>query len=141
MYQEIETAIVQRLLPLEVSLAAKIMPFDAIELSQPQHDRTVFVGYNSSVFSRPLYFEGMVQQETLNIEVLIAILDIRTHGTAYPLIEAVKQSLIGFKPIEVAVSELYLVTQKFDRITPNGIWTYTQMFRMAIESRQSENFV
>lgn len=138
---DIEDAIIAKLEPLRTQNNCAITKLDKQALSRPRSGNEVFVNYEGRNSGDPEYLdEPIFQFDELEFEVMTSVMELRTHETAYPILEKVRALLTGFKPVG-CVRPLVMLGREtlIKKFIDEGIWAYSQKFRMTVEFTQTEN--
>lgn len=130
----LESAILQRLQPLGIQFNVGIEELTAYSLKRVIQHHQVYVNYSNRDFEYLNYTDiPTVQDITFNI--YVRFLDLRSHDSAYPLLDAIVDRLRQFEPDEVQVIQpLSIKSEKFlADMVDDGIWIYQQVWTIQIQ--------
>lgn len=135
-YDELETAIVERLQTVATALNVQIVELAENQgaYAKPFETARVTVAYNGSVFNGGRYGSNVptmsvdtsTQEEDIEFVLSIQSRKLRGNGHGvYNLMEQIRLRLLGFEPMNL--DKLKLIEQKFEEYAEN-VWTYTQKY-------------
>lgn len=134
--QAVEEAILTQLKPSVPTVQVLAFPNDPTELGHPVVGKQIYVGFKSKSMSKPStgLIGGRVkpQECTLQYELILRMADLRSHQSSYPVLDAIEQSLIGFRPDigterHLLTSPLYGIENGFVDFG-TGLWVYSMTF-------------
>lgn len=121
MIQEIETAIVERLVQALPKLRVEPFPDDPDKYTLRHAHGAVLVGYRGGVYGAEEAGGPVVQPRRMEFDMTVLTRNLRDHGGAYGHVDAVRIALTGFRPAGwrkmVAVRERFLALR-------DGVWRY-----------------
>ena len=121
----IEQAFTVRLMAEIDGLAVEAFP-DRPEAYVLKHAKgALLVRYATSGFSAPEPTDVVVQTQTVTVEVVTLVRELRSHEGLYPALEAVRRALTGFR-IE-GCGAAYPTKEEFVDYAA-GVWTYRTLF-------------
>jgi hypothetical protein len=134
--QEIEQAIVEVLISTFPDIQISAFPNDPAELGLPVSTKQIYVGFKSKSLQNPntSMIGGRVppQRATLQYELILRLWDLRNQKANYPVMEAIEQVLIGYRPdigtnCHLLTSALYGTDSGFVDFGA-GLWLYSMTF-------------
>lgn len=122
-YTALEQNIVSRLAPLLAEeYEVEILPETLAAFKKPFEKARVLVGYAGSKFAKPQSVNEISQEETVTV---LCYLQARTRAALNPLVERLKDLLLGFSPPNG--KRMYLVDIDFDKYEEN-VWHWNVSF-------------
>ena len=143
----IESAIVTQLRSALPDIHVLPFPNDPAELGRAVNARQIYVGFKSRSLDNPntSLIGGRVppQRSVLQYELILRMQDLRSHQVTYPVMEAIEQALIGFRPNigtdgHLLTTALYGTDSGFVDFGA-GLWLYSMTFAVgAIFTSQTQ---
>lgn len=132
----IEQAIVNQLTLALPDIQVLAFPNDPSELGRAVNGRQIYVGFKSKSLSKSN--SGLIggrvpaQEGVLQYELILRMLDLRSQQITYPVMEAIEQALIGYRPDigtekHLLTTALYGVDSGFVDFGA-GLWLYSMTF-------------
>lgn len=140
MLLELEQAIVARLSGSATLAEVQVLPFptDPADLGLPVNARQIYVGFKQENLDSPnsITKGGRIppQRRKLEYELVLRMQELRSHRVSYPVMDAVRECLTGYRPSipgGVLTTGFYQVSGGFVDFGA-GLWLYSMTF--AIES-------
>jgi hypothetical protein len=132
MLEHIENAIVARIIHTLDSPNIKVAAFPekAKEFDRPNPTGQVLIGYKRSVF-KMISEQPLTMHQDADFELSLQFQDLRSHVGAYPILDRLRVSLLGFIPIQGNVKGLRPVSENFADLD-NGTWYYNAIYRLPL---------
>ena len=126
MLKEVEKQIVAQLTPLEDKGLQILNSPNGGRSAKPTARALVFFAGESS--DPPTgRMAPLSQTSTLRWAINLEMIDLRSHHTAYPLIEALSEKLMGFRPSVGRFGGMYHVSTDYVALE-GGAWVYSMSF-------------
>lgn len=132
---QIETAIILWLQPLGQKYNVGIEELTAYSLKSVIQHHQIYVNYDRRSFEYLNYTDAPIVQD-INFDVYVRFLDLRSHDSAYPILDALVQSLSKFDTGDVEITKpLSIISEEFlADMVADGIWIYRQKWQIQIQS-------
>lgn len=132
---QIETAIIQWLQPLGKQFNVGVEELTAYSLKRVIQHHQVYINYDRRSFEYPNFTDTPIIQD-INYDVFIRFVDLRSHDSAYPLMDAIVHRLSKFETTEVSVLlPLRIISEEFlSDMVDDGIWIYRQRWTIQIQN-------
>ena len=128
MYEDIESAVVNRLAPFgTIGFEVVALPETQADYSRPFVNGKITVAYHSSNYDKPNSVGHMSQYEEIAIIISIQSRFLRGDKGVYNIASIVRKALIGFEPANywrMWAKEFGLKDAKLE----DGLWTYYGLF-------------
>jgi hypothetical protein len=133
--QTLEAAILEWLQPLGKQFNVGIEELTAYSLKRVIQHHQVYINYSNRSFEYPNFTDTPLVQN-VSFDIFIRFLDLRSHDSAYPLLDAIVDRLRRFEPDEVQVIQpLAIASEKFlADMVDDGIWIYQQIWTIQIQN-------
>lgn len=133
---ELESAIATWLVPLGRQFNVGIEELTAYSLKRVIQHHQVYINYDRRTFEYPNFIDTPIIQD-VSFGIYVRFLDLRSHATAYPLLDAIVGSLSKFDmPLEgmQVVIPLRIINEEFlSDMVDDGIWIYRQRWAIQIQ--------
>jgi hypothetical protein len=131
----LETELLQWLEPLGTRFNFGIEELTAYSLKRVIQHHQVYVNYSNRSFEYVNYTDAPLVQD-ISFDIYIRFLDLRSHDSAYPILDALIDRLRKFEPDGVQVIQpLSIKTEKFlADMVDDGIWVYQQTWSIQIQT-------
>lgn len=133
---ELESAILAWLVPLGKRFNVGIEELTAYSLKRVIQYHQVYVNYDRRTFEYPNYTDTPIVQE-VSFDIYVRFLDLRSHDSAYPLLDAIVNSLskfdMAFEAFQVVVPLAIAGEEFLADMVADGIWVYRQKWTIQIQ--------
>jgi hypothetical protein len=131
----LETQLLQRLQPVKQQFNVQVGELTAYSLNKAIHNHEVFVNYSNRLFEYPNFTDASLHQ-IVSFDIFLRFLDLRSHATAYPLLEAVFARLNKFEPdCLLVVQPFAIASERFlSDLVSEGVWVYQQVWTVQVQS-------
>ena len=145
----LESAITSQLTAALPDIQVLSFPADPAELGRPINSRQIYVGFKRKQLTAP--GKGLIggrvpiQECNLEYELILRMQELRSHQVSYPVMEAIEQALIGFRP-DIGTIDDFLTTAFYGTDSGfvdfgAGLWLYSMSFAIgAIFKSKAQQF-
>lgn len=132
---QIENEIIQWLQPLGKQYNVGIEELTAYSLKRVIQHHQIYVNYDRRSFDYPNFTDTPIVED-ISYDVFIRFVDLRSHDSAYPLLDAIVNRLSEFESTEVEVTIPLRITEEqfLSDMVDDGIWVYRQKWQIQIQN-------
>ena len=133
--KELETAILQWLKPIGQKYNVGIEELTAYSLKRVIQSNQIYVNYDRRSFEYLNYTDAPIVQD-ITFNIFVRFLDLRSHDSAYPLLDALVKRLsnIEFEDIPVGLPMTIKSEEFLADMIDDGIWIYRQVWTIQIQN-------